>query len=118
MPLYDARCATCGKAEEVFRSCEERDANLPECCGAPMVRTFVPPQVMSDIEGYRSMADGTWISSRSQHRDHLKRHGMREVGNEKPDFSRRGPTIPRDSIRREIKKTVDHMKSQGTWRER
>ena len=38
--------------------------------------------VMPDIKPYRSMADGSIISSRSEHREHLKRHGCVEVGNE------------------------------------
>jgi hypothetical protein len=41
-------------------------------------------QLVSDIGGYRSMADGSWISGRSQHREHLKRHNCFEVGNELP----------------------------------
>jgi len=30
------------------------------------------PMVMSDIDGYVSQVDGTWIKSRSHHRSHLK----------------------------------------------
>lgn len=41
-------------------------------------------QIVPDIGGYKSMADGSWISSRSQHREHLKRHNCFEVGNETP----------------------------------
>jgi hypothetical protein len=40
--------------------------------------------VTSDIGGYISQVDGTWIESRSKHRDHLKRHRMVEVGNDVP----------------------------------
>ena len=40
------------------------------------------PAVMGDIQPYRSMADGTWITSRSQHRSHLRQHGLIEIGNE------------------------------------
>ena len=40
--------------------------------------------VMSDIEGYISQVDGTWIKSRSHHRSHLKQHGMIELGNDVP----------------------------------
>jgi hypothetical protein len=40
--------------------------------------------VMSDIEGYISQVDGTWIKSRSHHRDHLKQHRMIELGNDVP----------------------------------
>ena len=42
------------------------------------------PMVMSDIEGYVSQVDGSWISSRSHHRSHLKQHRMIELGNEVP----------------------------------
>lgn len=38
--------------------------------------------VMPDIKPYRSMIDGSWITSRSEHRAHLKQHGCVEVGNE------------------------------------
>ena len=40
------------------------------------------PMVMSDIDGYVSQVDGTYIESRSTHRHHLKQHGMIELGNE------------------------------------
>lgn len=40
--------------------------------------------VASDIQGYQSMVDGSWIESRSKHREHLKRHGMVELGNDVP----------------------------------
>lgn len=49
-----------------------------------MVRVIVPPMVATDIQPYRSMIDGSWITSRSQHRDHLRAHGCREVGNDLP----------------------------------
>jgi len=59
--------------------------------------------VIPDIGGYKSMQTGEWISSRSQHRAHLKQHGLIEIGNEvktamtqqKP---KKDPTIKRDII--------------------
>ena len=42
------------------------------------------PMVQSDIEGYVSQVDGTWIKSKSMHRDHLKQHKMIELGNDVP----------------------------------
>jgi len=50
---------------------------------------YVPPQrtgpdILPDITPYRSMATGEMITSRSRHREHLKRHGLIEVGNENP----------------------------------
>lgn len=35
--------------------------------------------VQPEIAPYRSMVDGSVIESRSKHREHLRKHGMREV---------------------------------------
>ena len=40
------------------------------------------PMVIRDIEPYQSTIDGRMITSRSEHRDHLRAHGKIEVGNE------------------------------------
>jgi hypothetical protein len=42
------------------------------------------PMVISDIPGHISMADGTWVDSRSKHRENLKRNGCIELGNDVP----------------------------------
>jgi len=39
--------------------------------------------LMVDIKPYKSMIDGSIITSRSQHREHLRRHNCIEIGNEK-----------------------------------
>lgn len=39
-------------------------------------------QIVRDIQPYQSMVDGSRITSRSRHREHLKAHGCIEVGNE------------------------------------
>ena len=44
--------------------------------------------VIPDIKPYRSMIDGSLITSRSVHRSHLKQHNCIEVGN---DSSLRNP---------------------------
>lgn len=80
-------------------------------------------QLVSDISGYRSMADGSWISSRSQHREHLKRHNCIEIGNEMP--APRTPELPSREKRikvlreqlwnmsdREANKILDGLRSQ------
>ena len=38
--------------------------------------------IMPDIEPYQNMVDGQMITSRSQHREFLKKHNLVEVGNE------------------------------------
>jgi hypothetical protein len=48
------------------------------------MKSRVAPMVMSDIEGHISMADGTWVSSRSKHRENLKRNNCVEIGNDVP----------------------------------
>jgi hypothetical protein len=57
--------------------------------------------VIGDIEPYQSMIDGSWITSRSQHRKHLREHGCIEVGNERMDPKRKEPDTSgiRESIR-------------------
>lgn len=42
----------------------------------------VAPFAMDDIKPYRSMITGEMITSRSEHRAHLRQHGCIEVGNE------------------------------------
>lgn len=56
------------------------------------------PMVMGDIQPYRSVLDGSWITSRSQHRAHLQKHGVTEVGNEKLQPSRRPEPSSKDII--------------------
>lgn len=58
------------------------------------------PMIIGDIQPYRSMATGEMIMGRRQHREHLKKHRLVELGNDpirrqerKPD-----PTIKRDII--------------------
>lgn len=81
MPIYRVACG-CGYQEDVFRSLAEYQ-NLPSHCGEMMKRVICAPMVIADIQPYRSMATGEYVGGRRQHRDHLKRHGLIEVGNEK-----------------------------------
>jgi hypothetical protein len=59
------------------------------------MKSRVAPTVIPDIEGHISMADGQWVSSRSKHRENLKRNNCIEIGNDvsfeqkKPEFSRK-----------------------------
>jgi hypothetical protein len=48
------------------------------------MKTRFAPAVISDIPGHISMADGTWVDSRSKHRENLKRNGCVELGNDAP----------------------------------
>ena len=50
--------------------------------------------VLNDIQPYKSMVNGEWITSRSRHRDHLKAHGCIEVGNETKHLNKPKMTPP------------------------
>jgi glutaredoxin len=54
------------------------------------------PTVISDISGHISMADGSWIDSRSKHRENLKRNGCIELGNDVP-MQQKPPEMSRQS---------------------
>ena len=61
--------------------------------------------VLPDIQPYQSMATGEMITSRSHHRDHLKQHGLVEIGNEVDYHMKQARTAP-EIDRREIKRAV------------
>jgi hypothetical protein len=111
MPVYGIRC-TCGHEDEIFRSLAQFDDPLPEHCGAPMQRVLSAPRVMSDIEPYQAVASDIatgkppHISSRSQHREFLKRNDFVELGNEMPK-ARSKPEPDRMEIGRTIKRVMD-----------
>jgi hypothetical protein len=59
------------------------------------------PMVQSDIEGYVSQVDGSWIKSRSHHRSHLKEHRMIELGN---DVIKKHPDVDVSAQSKEARK--------------
>jgi hypothetical protein len=82
MPIYVVGCNKCGKHQDIYRSIEQRNQDLPECCGEKTERKIVPTLAYGDIQPYVSMIDGSIINSRSQHRTHLRDHNCIEIGNE------------------------------------
>ena len=70
----------------------------------------VSTQITPDVAPYRSMITGEVIGGRAQHREHLRRHGCEEVGNDKPDMTPKQYTPDREAIRdavREAKRAVE-----------
>lgn len=59
----------------------------------------VAPYIMSDIRDYPSVITGEQITSRSQHREHLRTHGCIEVGNDMPVLN----PAPMPSVREDIR---------------
>lgn len=104
MPIYAVHCNQCGKDDDIYRTVAKYD-DLPECCGQRMERIICAPQVIADIDPYISQIDGSLITSRSKHRDHLKEHGCVEVGNEKME-SRKTSWIEEKAQKEELRKEI------------
>ena len=110
--MYRVACKVCLHQEDVFRRVDHRDLDLPWCrhCETEdrMERVLVAPMVQTDIQPYKSMIDGSMITSRSQHRNHLRDHNCIEIGNEvKHAMKPREMTIPVESAERRKKMVAD-----------
>lgn len=71
--------------------------------------------VMPDIKPYQSMIDGSLITSRSAHREHLRRHGCQEIGNETKahfDYYKNLPDVAPQQRKELIRAQVDAMTQQ------
>lgn len=63
--------------------------------------------IQPDIQPYKSMIDGTYISSRSKHRAHLKQHNCIEVGNETKHLKNFGRYDPPPGLKQDIIQVVN-----------
>ena len=111
MPIYSAHCNQCGKDEDFYRT-GANYKDIPFCCGEQMERRICAPQVIKDIDPYVSMIDGSLITSRSQHREHLKANGCIEVGNEKMEPRQESwleKKEQKEALRREIAARLDSI---------
>ena len=67
-------------------------------------------QVMPDIQPYKSMIDGSIISSRSVHREHLKQHGCIEVGNDSSLYRKPQPLKSPPGLKEALIRSADLLK--------
>ena len=72
----------------------------------PQKSDFPTPMVMRDIEPYKNMINGGMISSRSEHRELLKRHNCIEIGNETQKIA---PPVAKNSRRETISRQLGDM---------
>lgn len=111
MPLYAIKCDQCGAEQDIFLPLA-RFNDLPDCCGQQMRRKICAPMTISDIQPYKSMITGEMITSRSQHRDHLKAHGCTEVGNEKMEPKKTSwieQKQQKEALRKEVAARLDNI---------
>jgi hypothetical protein len=67
------------------------------------------PYVFGDISEYTSTLDGSQITSRSQHREHMRKHDVIEVGNEYMKPTAHNISVP--SAGRDIKRHIDRVRA-------
>jgi len=114
MPIYPCKCKSCGHYEEVFLTVAEHK-NLPDHCGQQMSRVFTAPHVIEDMKPYISPIDGKPVKNRAAHRDHMKRHGVIEVGNEKITNQRSRPKDkPDESLKQDLYDSITHLEQRGS----
>lgn len=86
---------------------------IPKSEAGPLVVTnsksdLPAPMIIGDNIEYRSMIDGSMITGRKQHRDHLRAHGCIEVGNEK--VSTEAPShLAKGEMRKEVKTAIEQI---------
>jgi hypothetical protein len=73
------------------------------------------PMLMSDVPEHINMATGEMVTSRSQHREILRRHGLVEVGNEPLSRPMHKPAEltakDRDELRRDIADAIENPRA-------
>ena len=82
-------------------------------CREDVAETSNSPQIMLDIQPYTSMVDGSVITSRSKHREHLRQHNCIEIGNEKMQNTPPPPsTNRRELLHRRLADMSDRQANQ------
>lgn len=65
--------------------------------------------IVADIEPYRSTVTGERIRGRSHHKQHLRQHGLVEIGNE--PIRQRKP-VSMDPLAPDIKRAIEEVRSR------
>ena len=67
------------------------------------------PMIIDDITPYRSQVTGEMITSRSQHREHLRLHGCVEIGDQVHHLQPRRPDFESPQRKELIRSQIDAM---------
>lgn len=112
MPTYLWRCPSCDGAREVIAPVAMRNTQEVCRCQTLMVREITAPLVQPDITPYRAVTGdkaGQYINSRYQHKEFLKRNGLREAVDPPSDTRQFRKTVTRREIREELKRVVPEV---------
>jgi hypothetical protein len=82
MPLYEYECP-CGALTERICPVKEHTSRIKCECGRMAVQVLGFAHVIPDIAPYKSMVTGERIRGRAHHKQHIRDHGLIEVGNER-----------------------------------
>ena len=94
------------------RYIQDKSGRLVEVTSVP-AHTRLAPDIMRDIAPYQSMIDGSMITSRSRHREHLRAHGCEEVGNDSSLFHEPKPLKSPPGLKEElIRAAHKHLRSK------
>jgi len=63
--------------------------------------------IMGDIQPYQSMVDGSMITGRRQHREHLREHNCIEIGNE--SMESKAPAPVKDTRKEVLRAQLANM---------
>jgi len=79
--LYDCKCHTCGKIQEIVRKIDDRN-NTPDCCGHRMIRFASQINVHGDLNFVTADITGkdVHITSRKQHDELCRVNHVAPVG--------------------------------------
>lgn len=81
----------------------------PEYSAPKRSETVKAPMYMRDIGEYRSPIDGSLITSRSAHREHMRQHDVIEVGNERMPQAPSAPPKPDRELGMAIKRRLEEV---------
>lgn len=93
----------------------EWECGCPKCGGS----NYIPKgswQVMPDIAPFKSMVDGSWITSRGQKNAHYRAHGMVEVGNDSSLYRKPQPLKSPPGLKEAVIRATEQVEQKLRYR--
>jgi hypothetical protein len=93
---------------KTYKGSDSRNHLLPQYGGEPFEET-TGPYYMPDKQPYQSPMDGSYITSRPAHQEHMRKHGVMEAGDIPLDLSHRNRDTHRPVTGREIADVIREL---------